>query len=110
MLRNGQPSFPNFAPYAGSNASAGEIAGFASREVSGAITWEELARYRDRWKRPMVIKGIMHPADAEKAVALGVEGIQVSNHGGRQLEAAPARDRRAAGDRRCGRPPRHGAL
>jgi L-lactate dehydrogenase (cytochrome) len=38
----------------------------------------------------MVIKGVMHPADAEKAVAVGLDGVQVSNHGGRQLEAAPA--------------------
>jgi L-lactate dehydrogenase (cytochrome) len=58
--------------------------------VGGAFTFEELKRYRDLWKGPMVIKGVMHPADAEKAVAIGLDGIQVSNHGGRQLEAAPA--------------------
>src|SRR5205085_12674513 len=40
-------------------------------------------------RRPMVLKGILHPADAERAVALGVEGIWVSNHGGRQVEALP---------------------
>jgi L-lactate dehydrogenase (cytochrome) len=86
----GQPSFPNLAVYVGPNPSKAEVAGFAQREVRGAFTWEEVARYRDRWKGPLVIKGIMHPADAEKAIALGIEGIQVSNHGGRQLEAAPA--------------------
>lgn len=90
MVCNGQPTFPNLAVYAGPNPGKGEVAGFAQREVRGAFTWDEVARYRDRWKGPLVLKGVMHPADAEKAVALGVDGIQVSNHGGRQLEAAPA--------------------
>jgi (S)-mandelate dehydrogenase len=60
------------------------------REMGGAFTWDEVARYRERWKRPLVVKGILHPADAEKALALGVDGIVVSNHGGRQVEALPA--------------------
>jgi L-lactate dehydrogenase (cytochrome) len=90
LLRNGQPNFPCLAPYCGPNPSKSDIAWFAQREVGGAFTFEELKRYRDLWKGPMVIKGVMHPADAEKAVAIGIEGIQVSNHGGRQLEAAPA--------------------
>src|SRR6266540_672386 len=50
----------------------------------------EVAKYRERWKRPLVVKGILHPADAEKCVALGVDGIIVSNHGGRQVEGLPA--------------------
>jgi L-lactate dehydrogenase (cytochrome) len=90
LLRNGQPNFPCLAPYCGPNPSKADIAWFAQREVGGAFTFEELKRYRDLWKGPMVIKGVMHPADAEKAVAIGLDGIQVSNHGGRQLEAAPA--------------------
>jgi L-lactate dehydrogenase (cytochrome) len=55
--------------------------------MGGVFSWEEVARYRDRWKGPMLVKGILHPADAEKAVSLGLEGIWVSNHGGRQIEA-----------------------
>ncbi len=90
LLKNGQPSFPCLAPYCGSNPSKADIAWFAQGEVGGAFTFEELKRYRDVWKGPMVIKGVMHPADAEKAVAIGLDGVQVSNHGGRQLEAAPA--------------------
>jgi L-lactate dehydrogenase (cytochrome) len=90
LLRNGQPNFPCLAPYCGPNPSKADIAWFAQREVGGAFTFEELKRFRDLWKGPMVIKGVMHPADAEKAVAIGLDGIQVSNHGGRQLEAAPA--------------------
>jgi (S)-mandelate dehydrogenase len=90
LINNGQPSFPCLAPYCGANASKAEIAWFAQREVGGALSFEELKRYRDAWRGPFVIKGVMHPADAEKAVAIGVEGVQVSNHGGRQLESAPA--------------------
>jgi L-lactate dehydrogenase (cytochrome) len=61
--------------------------------MGGAFTWEEVARYRDKWKGPLALKGVLHPDDAEKAVALGVDGIWVSNHGGRQIEAlAPSID------------------
>jgi L-lactate dehydrogenase (cytochrome) len=56
----------------------------------GSHTWEELARLRDRWKRAFVVKGVLHPADAERAVALGADGIIVSNHGGRHFDGAPA--------------------
>jgi L-lactate dehydrogenase (cytochrome) len=58
--------------------------------MGGAFTWEEVAKYRDRWKGTLVLKGILHPQDAEKAVSLGADGIIVSNHGGRQIEALPA--------------------
>jgi L-lactate dehydrogenase (cytochrome) len=63
---------------------------FSRNFMRGAFTWEEVARYRERWKRPLVVKGILHPEDAARAVALGVDGIVVSNHGGRQVDALPA--------------------
>jgi L-lactate dehydrogenase (cytochrome) len=89
MLRNGQPRFANIQPYAGKGASLNDTIVFARREMGGAFSWEEVARYRDRWKKPLVLKGLLHPADAERAVALGIDGILVSNHGGRQVEALP---------------------
>jgi len=89
MLRNGIPRFANLRAYAGGGSLA-EVAEFARREVKGAFTWEEVARYRDRWKRPLVLKGILHPDDAATALSLGVDGLVVSNHGGRQVEALPA--------------------
>src|SRR5260370_39437580 len=58
--------------------------------MAGAFTWGGLGRYRERWKAPLVVKGILHPADAERCVSLGVDGIIVSNHGGRQVEGLPA--------------------
>jgi L-lactate dehydrogenase (cytochrome) len=66
------------------------MARFMQQELRGAFLWEEVARYRDVWKGPLVVKGVMHPQDVEQALRLGVDGIQVSNHGGRQIEALPA--------------------
>ena len=103
LLRNGYPRFATIRQYAGGARSTNEVIGFARKHMGGVFSWEEVARYRDRWKGPMLVKGILHPADAEKAVALGIEGIWVSNHGGRQIEALAAFDRRAAGDRVGGR-------
>ena len=90
MLKNGQPRFASLKPYAGENASLNDVIGFAQRELGGVFSWQEVARYRDHWKKALVVKGILHPADAEKALSIGVDGIVVSNHGGRQIDALPA--------------------
>ena len=87
LLRHGYPRFATMAQYAGGKTGTNDVINFARSEMGGAFLWDEVARYRDRWKGPMTLKGILHPEDAEKAVALGVEGIWVSNHGGRQIEA-----------------------
>jgi (S)-mandelate dehydrogenase len=93
LLRHGYPRFATIRHYAGGRASTNEVIRFARREMGGAFSWEEVARYRERWKGPLVLKGILHPGDAEKAVALGADGIWISNHGGRQIEAlAPSID------------------
>jgi len=90
MAKHGIPKFANFGPYLPPGAGIAETAAFTQREGGGAFTWEEVARYRDKWKKPLVLKGVMHPEDAEKAIALGLDGIVVTNHGGRQIEALPA--------------------
>ena len=90
MLKNGQPRFANVQPYAGPNAGLNDTIRFARKEMGGAFSWDEVARYREAWKGPLVVKGILHPADAERAVSLGIDGVLVSNHGGRQIEALPA--------------------
>ena len=90
LWRHGQPRFGNLKPYAGDSADVNEVAAFVRREMGGAFTWDEVARYRERWRGPLVVKGILHPADAETCVSLGVDGLIVSNHGGRQIEALPA--------------------
>ena len=90
LLKAGQPGFANYPRYAGENATRAETSAFVRREVGGAFSWDEVKRFREKWPRALVVKGILHPEDAERAVSLGVDGIQVSNHGGRQLEGAPA--------------------
>jgi len=87
IRRNGYPRFSTLREYVGKHASNNEVIRFARQHVGGAFSWEEIARYREKWQGPMLLKGILHPADAEKAVSLGVDGIWVSNHGGRQIEA-----------------------
>jgi lactate 2-monooxygenase len=56
--------------------------------MNPSLQWDDLARLRKMTKLPLILKGIQHPDDARKAVDLGVEGIFVSNHGGRQIDGA----------------------
>src|SRR5579863_1396474 len=90
LWTHGVPRFANLRSYVGENAALNEVIAFALREQRGAFTWDEVKKYRDRWKGTLIVKGILHPQDAETAVSLGVDGIIVSNHGGRQIEALPA--------------------
>lgn len=91
LRSGGIPMMQNWAPYAGAGASAEEVADlFGSMTPSPSSSWKTLETLRQRWSGQLVVKGILHPADARLAVDLGVDGIIVSNHGGRQLDAAPA--------------------
>jgi L-lactate dehydrogenase (cytochrome) len=89
MRRHGVPRLASFKRYA-PDAGLAEMTEFVRKQASGAFTWDEVAMIRDRWKRPLLAKGIVHPADAERAVALGCDGVVVSVHGGRQIDALPA--------------------
>lgn len=55
-----------------------------------SVTWDDLAWVREHWDGPLVLKGVLDPEDARRAVDAGVQGIVVSNHGGRQLDATPS--------------------
>lgn len=90
LMRHGVPRFASLRKYMAPGASLNDTIAFAQRELGGPFQWTDLARFRERWKRPLVVKGILSPEDAEKAVAMGVDGIVVSNHGGRQVDALPA--------------------
>src|SRR3989338_1499837 len=81
----------NVVPYTSGPATRDSTAAIVMQvRSSGSHTWDELARLRDRWKRAFVVKGVLHPADAERLVSLGADGIIVSNHGGRHFDGAPA--------------------
>ena len=90
MMRNGIPRFVSLRPYMNGKTSIEDSTKFIRAEAGGAFTWDEIARYRDAWKGPLLLKGVLHPADAERAVAAGIDGLVVTNHGGRQIDALPA--------------------
>lgn len=87
--RHGMPRFATMGAYA-EGTSLDAVMRFTQREMRGAFRWDEVARYRERWPGALVVKGVLHPDDADRAIALGVDGVVVSNHGGRQIEALPA--------------------
>lgn len=60
------------------------------RRMSPSATWDEITWLRDSWDRPLVVKGILNPADAEEAFTRGADAIICSNHGGRVLDSTPA--------------------
>jgi 4-hydroxymandelate oxidase len=66
------------------------VAAHTTQLISPLLTWDDLAWLRNRTMLPLLIKGILDPADARQAVELGADGLVVSNHGGRQLDVAPA--------------------
>ena len=88
-LKMGLPSLRTMEKYADSKEMAG-LASFVRKKIGGTLSWDYLKEVREQWQGDLVIKGLLHPADAEKAIEIGVEGIQVSNHGGRQFNGAPA--------------------
>ena len=55
-----------------------------------AVTWRDVEWIAAEWNGPLAIKGVMTPADAQRSIACGATGVMVSNHGGRQLDGAPA--------------------
>ncbi|MET0541087.1 MAG: alpha-hydroxy acid oxidase, partial [Variovorax sp.] len=89
-LRNGLPVMRNFLPYAPAGISARDLTAFYAAQVPTAHDWSLLERIRGRWKGNLVLKGILAAEDASLAAAVGVDGVIVSNHGGRQLDRSVA--------------------
>ena len=88
IVRHGMPHFENnFATRGAPIFSANVMREFSDR---GNLNWDHLAMIRDFWQGRLIVKGILHAEDARKACRMGVDGISVSNHGGRQLDGAIA--------------------
>ena len=64
------------------------VSGFVGNRLGGTLSWEYCKELREEWEGSLVLKGVLHPKDAEKAVEIGFDGIVVSNHGGRQFDGA----------------------
>ncbi|MGI9604552.1 MAG: alpha-hydroxy acid oxidase [Acidimicrobiales bacterium] len=89
VLQHGLPRFRTLEKYIDSE-SLRDASGFVGANLGGTFSFEYLAEVRELWKGPLVVKGILDTDDARRCVATGADAVQVSNHGGRQLEAAPA--------------------
>ena len=81
----------NWVPHAANGASVAEVIQFGRTQTPAAAqTWRDLERYRRQFPRTLIVKGILNPLDAIRAAEIGCDGVIVSNHGGRQLDQAPA--------------------
>ncbi len=89
-IRAGLPRFRTMEKYVPSGASMGEAAQFLTDVVDGHVTTAKLEKIRKRWRGRLIVKGILSPEDAGICKQLGVDALVVSNHGGRQLDAAQA--------------------
>jgi (S)-mandelate dehydrogenase len=88
---HGMPSMANLDRYLPADQrNAAGAAHFIGEKMEKHLSWDFLARLRERWPHRLLLKGVMHPQDAEHAVKLGLDGIVVTNHGGRQLDGVPA--------------------
>lgn len=88
VLRNGLPRFRGLEKYLDAATMRG-TAGFVGANLGGTLSWEYLAEVRELWDGPLVVKGILDVDDAQRCVDNGADAVQVSNHGGRQLDAVP---------------------
>ena len=89
-IQCGPPRFANLLPYMSGNLSLTQLGAFIDGFFEKRMTTEKIAYIRDRWKGLLVLKGVSTVPDAETAVGLGLDGIIVSNHGGRQLDVGPS--------------------
>jgi L-lactate dehydrogenase (cytochrome) len=86
-LLNGQPAFETLKPYMPKNLNLKQLGQFMDKTFSGRLNEEKIKPIRDMWPGKLVLKGVACEEDAKRAVRLGIDGLWVSNHGGRQLDA-----------------------
>lgn len=87
QLRHGTPAFVNLAEREGELTLAMQAA-LLGRELDRSLNWAHLDGLRRLWDGPLLLKGVLHPDDARAALRHGVDGLIVSNHGGRQHDGA----------------------
>ena len=106
MLSHGMPRFENVIEFVPKRSrDFFDSAYWIRSQMDRALSWETLARIRERWPRKLIIKGLLDVEDVTRAAQLGADAVVISNHGGRQLDWAAApldllpSARRAVGDR-----------
>lgn len=88
-LDHGLPRFRTLEKYA-QTSDMQRISAFVHEHFGGTLSWDYLEEVRAEWDGPISVKGVLHPEDAKRCVQIGMDGVQVSNHGGRQFDGAPA--------------------
>lgn len=99
MARAGIPRFHTLLPHVPKGISLADLGVHLARLHEGHMTHEHLKALRDLWPRKLVVKGLYHPSDVEDCRRLGVDGVVLSNHGGRHVEGAPSAIEMLAGAR-----------
>ncbi|MFD0796534.1 alpha-hydroxy-acid oxidizing protein [Maribacter chungangensis] len=87
-LKYGQPTFETLKPYTPEGLNLKQLGQFMDKTFSGRLNEERIKPIREKWKGKLVLKGVASEQDTQDAIRLGFDGIIVSNHGGRQLDAA----------------------
>jgi (S)-mandelate dehydrogenase len=90
MYRNGKPRLRNLESFLPPGTTAVGASTILPPMFSPTITWDDIAWIRDFWPRKLLIKGVLSVSDAQRAAAVGCDGIFLSNHGGRQLDSCVA--------------------
>jgi len=86
FMLNGMPQFGNFVTADSSDVEM--QAAVMHRQMDASFSWDDFNWLRKLWPRKLLVKGIMRPDDAERCIDAGADGVILSNHGGRQLDAA----------------------
>jgi len=88
---NGKPlTFGNLERAVPEARSPAAFKEWVDAQFDPSVTWKDIAWVREHWKGKLIVKGVLDPTDAARAVDAGVDGVVVSNHGGRQLDAVPS--------------------
>jgi len=86
-LQHGIPSFATLKPYMEKGMDMSQLGQFMNRTFTGKVDIKKVSAIREIWKGPLVLKGIATDEDMQAAIQIGVDGVIVSNHGGRQIDA-----------------------
>ncbi len=86
-LKHGIPRLRTVEHYSGTK-DLKFTSGFVGNRLGGTLDWSYCEELKKAWKGPVVLKGVLHPEDAKKAIDIGLDAVYVSNHGGRQFDGA----------------------
>lgn len=90
MMKTTRRQFGNIIGHVAGVSDMRSLSAWTNSQFDPTMTWEDIAWIRQLWKGPLILKGIMDKEDAQRAIDAGADAIVVSNHGGRQLDGAPA--------------------